>query len=75
MSPLRPTVTCLAAAAFALAGCGEGERIRTERPILRHDAVLVDRQSQDRPGLANVVALAAACGGESGGGEAGGGKA
>jgi plastocyanin len=58
MSPLRPTVTCLAAAAFALAGCGDGERIRTERPILRlklDEYRIVPQNISARPGRIKIV--------------------
>jgi len=58
MSALRPACACLAAAALALGGCGEGDLLRTERPIMRitlDEYRIVPQNISVRPGRIKVV--------------------
>jgi hypothetical protein len=59
MSRSHLTLGCLAAVAIALAGCGEGERVRIDRPILRislDEYRIVPQNISARPGLIKIVA-------------------
>lgn len=58
MSALRPAAACLATTAIALAGCGEGDLHRTDRPILRltvDEYRIVPQNVVMRPGRIKIV--------------------
>ncbi len=66
LSPAAPSLAaarlsagCLAATAIALAGCGEPDRVRIERPILRislDEYRIAPQNISARPGLMKIVA-------------------
>jgi hypothetical protein len=59
MSPSRLAAACLAATALATAGCGESERVRTDRPILRltlDEYRILPQNVSVRPGRIKIVA-------------------
>ena len=58
MSPSRLAAACLAAAALALASCGESKRVRTDRPILRltvDEYRIVPQNLSARPGRIKIA--------------------
>jgi len=59
MSPSRLAAACLATTALAAAGCGESERVRNERPILRlalDEYRIMPQNISVRPGRIKIVA-------------------